>query len=147
MGLLDEARDAGCKVVQLDKGGELDRSTRRMPLSLVVDPPEELGVMQEEIFGPILAVRPYDTLDEAIDYVNSRERPLGLYVMSRQEEVAEQVLSEPVRRGRRERLRVQGACRRSARGVGHSGTGRHPAWTASASSRSRAASSSAATAT
>ncbi len=83
VGLLDEAREAGCEVVQLDEGGELNRSTRQMPLSLVVDPPEELGLMQEEIFGPILAVRSYDTLDEAIDYVNSRERPLGLYVMSR----------------------------------------------------------------
>ena len=109
VGLLDEAREAGCEVVQLDEGGELNRSTRQMPLSLVVDPPEELGLMQEEIFGPILAVRSYDTLDEAIDYVNARERPLGLYVMSRREEVAEQVLSRTSSGGAaRERLRDAG---------------------------------------
>jgi coniferyl-aldehyde dehydrogenase len=127
VGLLDEAREAGCQVVQLDQEGALNRATRQMPLSIVVDPPEELGVMQEEIFGPILAVRPYDSLEEAIDYVNSRERPLGLYVMSHEEKVAEEVLSRTSSGG----AAVNGCAMQGAMpslcfgGVGHSGTGRH----------------------
>jgi coniferyl-aldehyde dehydrogenase len=44
--------DAGYEVVDLEDDAEVDRSTRQMPISLIVDPGDELGVMQEEIFGP-----------------------------------------------------------------------------------------------
>jgi acyl-CoA reductase-like NAD-dependent aldehyde dehydrogenase len=43
-----------------------------------------MRVMQEEIFGPILPIVPYETLDEAIEYVNARERPLALYIFDHQ---------------------------------------------------------------
>lgn len=38
--------------------------------------------MQEEIFGPLLPIKPYKSLEEAIDYINQHQRPLALYVMS-----------------------------------------------------------------
>ena len=42
-------------------------------------PPDDAAVMREEIFGPVLPLVPYDTLDDAIAYVNARPRPLALY--------------------------------------------------------------------
>jgi coniferyl-aldehyde dehydrogenase len=127
VGLLDEAREAGCEIVQLDEGGALDRGTRRMPLSVVVDPPENLRLMQEEIFGPILAVRGYDSVDGAVDEVNSRERPLGLYVMARDESVADDVLRRTTSGGAAvNACAMQGAMPSlNFGGVGQSGTGRH----------------------
>ncbi len=123
--LLSEARDAGARVVTL--GGEGDPATRRLPLSLVVDPSPDLRLMQEEIFGPVLPVLPYDDLDEAIAGINAGERPLGLYVFSKDEQVAEHVLT---------RTSSGGACVNTCAsqgalpslgfgGVGHSGYGRH----------------------
>ena len=78
--LLQEARDRQCQVVELEANGRADRQTRRMPLSLVIDPAADLRIMKEEIFGPILPVVPYDDLDGAIASINAGERPLGLYV-------------------------------------------------------------------
>lgn len=125
-GLLQEARDRGATVVELgfEQG---DDATRRMPMSLVIDPDDSLGVMREEIFGPILPVKPYDSLDEAIEYVNSGERPLGLYVFAGDEKSAQAVLDRTVSGGA-----AIGACAAQGAlpslgfgGVGYSGSGRH----------------------
>ncbi|HLH13195.1 MAG TPA: aldehyde dehydrogenase family protein, partial [Solirubrobacteraceae bacterium] len=78
-------------------------------------------------FGPVLPVKAYDTLDEAIDYVNAGERPLALYAFAHDERVAEDVLR---------RTSSGGACVNCAAahgalaslpfgGVGQSGSGRH----------------------
>ena len=88
-GLLQDARAQGADVRALEQADEVDPTTRQMPISLVIDPPDQLALMQEEIFGPILPVKAYDTLDEAIEHVNAGERPLALYVFAGQEAVAE----------------------------------------------------------
>lgn len=126
-GLLEQARARGCDVRALEAAGEFDPGARRLPISLVIDPPEDLALMQEEIFGPILPVRGYDTIEEAIAYVNSGERPLALYVFAKDEAVASDVLR---------RTTSGGACVNCAAvhgalaslpfgGVGQSGSGRH----------------------
>jgi coniferyl-aldehyde dehydrogenase len=123
--MVDEARAAGARVVSL--GGEGDRPTRRLPLVLVVDPPKDLRIMAEEIFGPILPVIPYDDLDEALAEVNAGERPLGLYVFSKDAGVAEHVLRQTTSGGACVNVcAVQGALPSLGfGGVGQSGTGRH----------------------
>src|SRR5829696_2901650 len=91
--MLGEAREHGADVRPLEgtaDGGE--PGGRQMPISLVVDPPEDLALMREEIFGPILPVMPYDALDEAVAHVNAGERPLALYVFSHDESTADDVL-------------------------------------------------------
>jgi coniferyl-aldehyde dehydrogenase len=50
-----------------------------LPPTLVVDPDDELALMREEIFGPVLAIKTYRRMEDAIDYVNRRPRPLALY--------------------------------------------------------------------
>ncbi len=125
--LLDDARERGCDVRPLEEGAQPDRATRQMPLSLVIEPADDVALMQEEIFGPILPVKAYDRLDEAIDRVNSGERPLALYAFAKDEKVADDILR---------RTTSGGACVNAAAvhgalpslpfgGSGHSGFGRH----------------------
>jgi len=99
LALLDEAKDSGCEVITLEPGAEVDRATRRIPLTLVLDPDDDLGLMREEIFGPILPVKTYTSLDEAIDYVNAGDRPLGLYVFTSDATVARDVLDRTISGG------------------------------------------------
>ncbi|MEG3143125.1 aldehyde dehydrogenase family protein [Sphingomonas sp. RT2P30] len=93
LAMVQEARDRQNRIVVLQDEDVVDRATRRMPLSLVVDPAPDLRIMQEEIFGPILPVIPYDTLDDAIAGINAGERPLGLYVFGDDAAVTEDVLA------------------------------------------------------
>lgn len=80
-GLLADAREKGARVVELNPAGEdfSQQEHRRIPPTLVLDPTDDMKVMQEEIFGPILPVKSYGGVDEAIDYINAHPRPLGLY--------------------------------------------------------------------
>jgi coniferyl-aldehyde dehydrogenase len=123
--MIDETRAAGATVVSL--GGAGDRATRRLPLTLVVDPPEDLRIMREEVFGPILPVVPYDNLDEALARISAGERPLGLYVYSPDAQVAEHVLERTTSGGACVNVcAVQGALPSLGfGGVGQSGSGRH----------------------
>ena len=104
-----------------------DSASRRMPLSLVVDPAHDLQLMREEIFGPILPLVPYDALDAAIGFINAGDRPLGLYVFSDDPAQADQVLGQVISGGAAvNACAVQGALPALAfGGVGSSGMGRH----------------------
>ena len=125
--LRQQAVDAGYEVVDLEEGGAVNRDTRQMPLSLIVDPGEELGVMQEEIFGPLLPVKPYDSLDEAIAFVNAGERPLGLYVFGGDQAETDRVLDSTTSGGACvNACAMQGALPSLGfGGIGNSGAGRH----------------------
>ena len=77
--MLDDAKAAGARLVSL--GGSANAETRQMPLTLVIDAPTEAKIMLEEIFGPILPIIPYDTIDDAIAHINAGEkaaRPIRL---------------------------------------------------------------------
>ncbi|MFD1612412.1 coniferyl aldehyde dehydrogenase [Sphingomonas tabacisoli] len=78
---LDDARAKGGKVIDVNPAGEnfAGSNGTKMPLYIVRDPSDDMAVMQDEIFGPVLPVKRYRTIDEAIDFVNGRDRPLGLY--------------------------------------------------------------------
>ena len=64
-------------------GGECDKDTQKIEPTVLYPVREEDPVMQEEIFGPVLPILEYESLDEAIDFVRGREKPLALYVFSR----------------------------------------------------------------
>ena len=79
-GLLADARSRGARIVEVNPSGEtLDPSARKIAPALILDTGDEMAVMREEIFGPLLPVVAYDSLDDAIGYVNRRDRPLALY--------------------------------------------------------------------
>ena len=56
-------------MVTLEENDGVERESRRMPISLVLDPSPTLRIMQEEIFGPILPVIPYDDVEEVIGHI------------------------------------------------------------------------------
>lgn len=77
---VEEARAKGVRVVDLAPTNEaLEPNDRKLPPTLVIEPSEELAVMRDEIFGPVLPVKTYSRIHEAIDYVNRHPRPLALY--------------------------------------------------------------------
>jgi coniferyl-aldehyde dehydrogenase len=78
-----DARGRGAQVVQLLPGKSWDAATRKMAPHLVLDPPPDCELMQREIFGPVLPVLGYEQLDEALEFINSRPRPLAFYPFSR----------------------------------------------------------------
>jgi aldehyde dehydrogenase (NAD+) len=66
------------------EGGEIDRASRYLSPTLVLDPPLDHPVLQEEIFGPILPIVPVDDLDDAIAKVAARPPPLVVYLFTRE---------------------------------------------------------------
>lgn len=96
-GYVEEARARGVQVVTI--GPAPENGSRRMAPALILDPPDDLAVMREEIFGPVLPIKPYSTLDEAIEYVNDHERPLALYLFTKSSRVSDEVLKRTVSGG------------------------------------------------
>jgi coniferyl-aldehyde dehydrogenase len=94
-GYLADAREKGAKIVELNPAGEdfSQQEHRKIPPTLVLEPTPEMKVMQEEIFGPVLPVKSYRTVDEAIAFVNGRDRPLGLYYFGDDTAEQEKVLA------------------------------------------------------
>jgi coniferyl-aldehyde dehydrogenase len=79
--LVDDARGKGATVIEINPASEDLRAQpgRKLPPTLLLDVTSDMAAMQDEIFGPVLPVKTYGTLDEAIAYINSRPRPLALY--------------------------------------------------------------------
>src|SRR6478736_7232535 len=76
---VEEARAKGVRVIELNPANDaLPSEVRKLPPTLLIEPGDDLSVMREEIFGPVLPVKTYGSLDEAIDYVNAHPRPLAL---------------------------------------------------------------------
>jgi coniferyl-aldehyde dehydrogenase len=75
-----EAKASGSRVIEINPDRETPAPQHRKLLpTLVIEPGDDLAVMREEIFGPVLPIKTYRTLDQAIDYVNTHPRPLALY--------------------------------------------------------------------
>lgn len=100
LALLDEARAAGSRIVTVAPEGEIvPAASRRLPPTLVLQPDPGIGLMREEIFGPILPIKEYDDLDAAIARVNDGERPLALYWFGRDNANRDRVLRETISGG------------------------------------------------
>ena len=79
-GYLEDAAELGAQVVTINPAGEsFDPATGKMPPTLVLQTNDQMTVMNDEIFGPVLPVLTYRDVSEAIDYVNDHARPLALY--------------------------------------------------------------------
>ncbi|WP_369025152.1 coniferyl aldehyde dehydrogenase [Qipengyuania sp. RANM35] len=99
--LVADARDKGAEVIEVNPGNEDFSSTnsRKMPLTILKNVTEDMKAMQEEIFGPVLPVKTYKHIDEAIDYVNEHDRPLGLYYFGENSAEREKVLTKTISGG------------------------------------------------
>lgn len=81
LALLDDAKAKGATLVELQPEGEphADAATRKLAPTLVLDVTDDMKLMQEEIFGPILPIKTYHNRDEALAYINDHPRPLAAY--------------------------------------------------------------------
>ena len=81
IGLIDDARLNGATVETIAPVGESlpDRATKKIAPTIVRDVNDRMRIAQEEIFGPVLVVRPYSELTDVIDYINQRPSPLVAY--------------------------------------------------------------------
>ena len=98
--MIEEAREDGAEIISINPDGEtLEPSARKIPPTLILRPNPTLSVMQEEIFGPILPVLSYEKIEEAIEFVQHRARPLALYLFTEKARERERILRETVSGG------------------------------------------------
>jgi len=92
---VEDAKQKGARVVEINPANEDFRQQphHKIPPTLILDANDSMKVMQDEIFGPLMPVRTYDDLSEAVDYVNEHARPLGLYYFGSDEREQRRVLS------------------------------------------------------
>lgn len=74
--------DAKAKGAQIAAGGDSDAATRFIAPTVMTGITNEMEIADEEIFGPVLLVRPYATREDAVAEINRRPKPLGLYVFT-----------------------------------------------------------------
>jgi coniferyl-aldehyde dehydrogenase len=86
---LDDARAKGARVINLVEGQQADPAARKMPPHIVLNPTDDMEILQREIFGPLLPIRTYRTREEVAEYVTARPRPLALYVYSNDKSLQE----------------------------------------------------------
>ena len=94
-GYVDDARAKGARVIEMIPEGEdlSQQEHRKIAPTLIIDPTDDMKVMQEEIFGPVLPVKSYGGIEEAMAYINSHDRPLGLYYFGEDAAEREAVLA------------------------------------------------------
>lgn len=95
LALLDDARNQGTEVLI---GGGSNAETRRVEATVLMDPPESTRIMQEEVFGPLLPFVVVDSVEDALERIGRRPKPLSTYVYTGNDRVVEQ-LSRSVRTG------------------------------------------------
>ncbi len=99
IGYLEDASMRGASVLPISPANESLAGTGKIAPTLIANVTNDMRVMQDEIFGPILPLVPYDNLDEAIRYVNARPRPLALYYFGNFDDHIQRVLNETVAGG------------------------------------------------
>ncbi len=119
--LIDDAVSRGARICC---GGNI-LATRRLEPTVLIDVPRDAAIMQEEIFGPIMPILTYDDLDDVVDELNRRDKPLALYVFSPRADVVDTILSRTSSGGVTVNDVIQHAAERNLPfgGVGPSGQG------------------------
>lgn len=94
-GYIDDARAKGADIREINPAGEdfSQQEHRKIPPTLILNATDDMTVMQDEIFGPVLPVKTYKAVGEAVDYINAHERPLGLYWFGTDETEKQRVLN------------------------------------------------------
>lgn len=98
MSYIDEAKAKGVKIIKI--GDDEDAAnTRKIAPHLIINPDDNLKIMKDEIFGPLLPIKTYKNIDEAINYVNSRPRPLALYYFDNDKGAQDRILNQTISGG------------------------------------------------
>lgn len=98
--MIEDAREKGASVIQVNPQNEtIPEGSRVIPLTIITDTTDDMRVMQEEIFGPVLPVKGVGSMDEAFNFVKSRPRPLALYYFDSDKKQGEKVMNETIAGG------------------------------------------------
>jgi|TARA_R100000049_G_C1949552_1_gene96400 coniferyl-aldehyde dehydrogenase len=100
-GIVEDAKAKGAEAIEVNPANEsfASANTRKMPLTILRNVTDDMQAMQEEIFGPVLPVKTYKAIDEAVDYINDHDRPLGLYYFGSNAKEQEHVLDRTISGG------------------------------------------------
>ncbi len=126
--LLKDAKNKGANIHTIKDYKQEDG--RLMYPHIVTNITENMKIMQEEIFGSILPVKPYQSIDEVINYINNRPRPLALYIMSKNNSLIDMLLKNTHSGG----VSINDTASHVAAvdapfgGIGHSGMGHYHAY-------------------
>lgn len=99
-GLLEDAEIKGAKIQTAgDDDKQILAQERRIPLTVVTNTTPDMKIMQEEIFGPLLPIVASETLDDSMQYVQDRDRPLALYWFGEDKAKRDHVLKNTISGG------------------------------------------------
>ncbi len=125
---LEDARQKGAEIVPLVPGMSFNDELRKIPPHLVLGVTDDMVILRDEIFGPLLPVKTYRSLEEVIAYVNGRDRPLGFYVFTNDRATEEKLIYSTISGG----VTINNCMLHVAQhdmpfgGVGSSGMGHYP---------------------
>ena len=99
--LVDDARAKGATIIEINPADEdfASQNGRKIPATLVLNATDDMSVMQEEIFGPVLPIKTYKHVKDAVAYINANDRPLGLYYFGADAAEQEYVLNNTISGG------------------------------------------------
>ena len=94
-GLLADAKAKGATIDEINPANEdfSQQESFKIPPTLVMNPTDDMEIMKEEIFGPLLPVKEFSDISETIAYVNANDKPLGLYYFGNDKAEESQILS------------------------------------------------------
>lgn len=90
--LMNQAKAAGAEVISLGEPLNEQDEKRRMPLQLILNAPLECEIWRQEIFGPLLPIKTYQQVDEALDFIRTQPRPLAFYLFSHDQKLIDRAL-------------------------------------------------------
>jgi|TARA_B110000438_G_C15814104_1_gene651126 coniferyl-aldehyde dehydrogenase len=92
---LEDAKEKGAEIVEINPSNDdfSQQPYHKIPPTIVLNPSEDMKIMQEEIFGPVLPIKTYKEVSESVDYINSKDRPLGLYYFGGDDKEKDYVLN------------------------------------------------------
>jgi coniferyl-aldehyde dehydrogenase len=95
-GYLKEAEERNQKIIPINPAGEdfsSQQGTMKIAPTLIPEPADDLAMMEEELFGPLLPIRTYNNFEETISYINSKPRPLAAYYFGNDKEEEKALIS------------------------------------------------------
>lgn len=96
---LEDAREKKAEIINLLPGPQSNDNLQKISPTIVKGVNEDMIIMQEEIFGPLLPIIPYKSTDEVIEYINRHERPLGLYAFSNNKQLLDKIVTNTLSGG------------------------------------------------
>jgi coniferyl-aldehyde dehydrogenase len=96
---LQDAKDKGAELINLIPASEPNAENRKFPLHLALNINQEMAIIQDEIFGPLLPVMTYKNLSEVYKYINQHDRPLALYMFTNDKKIQTEILRNTISGG------------------------------------------------